>query len=175
VPQLPVLFNVASFQECFLKSNKSRRPDPYHTTKVANYDQLCLLLDPPLKLLPAALSDFGSIGRELYSAIIQPHFQQLYEAEVDEGKIVGLGRAEGEAAPVPAHQRHSRNGNFRILATMHHEWRARARVRFGPHLAVLPISFRNRLPAGPFQRIRGSRKRRDGLARAPHQHRRQAP
>ena len=26
------------------------------------------------------------IGRELYSAIIQPHFQQLYEAEVAEGK-----------------------------------------------------------------------------------------
>ena len=28
----------------------------------------------------------SAIGRVLYSAIIQPHFQQLYEAEVEEGK-----------------------------------------------------------------------------------------
>ena len=68
------------------------RPDPHHATKLveadkhAKYDQLCQLLNPPLRCLPAVFSDFGGIGRELYSAIIQPHFQQLYEAEVEEGK-----------------------------------------------------------------------------------------
>jgi hypothetical protein len=71
----------------------------------AKYDQLCQLLNlnPPLRCLPAVLTDFGGIGRELYSAIIQPHFQELYEAEVEEGKLVGLGREEGEAALAPAH------------------------------------------------------------------------
>ncbi len=69
-----------------------RRPDPNHATKLveadkhAKYDQLCQLLNPPLTCLPAVLTDCGGIGRELYSAIIQPHFQQLYEAEVAEGK-----------------------------------------------------------------------------------------
>jgi hypothetical protein len=33
--------------------------------------------------VPTIRSDFGGIGRELCSAIIQPHFQQLYEAEVE--------------------------------------------------------------------------------------------
>jgi hypothetical protein len=65
-----------------------RRPDPNHATKLrlveadkhAKYDQLCpghwQLLNPPLRCLPAVLTDFGGrIGRELYSAIIQPwHF-----------------------------------------------------------------------------------------------------
>ncbi len=54
--------------------------------KHAKYGQLCQLLNPPLRCLTAVLTDFGGIGRELYSAIIQPHFQQLYEAEVEEGK-----------------------------------------------------------------------------------------
>ena len=52
----------------------------------AKYDQLCQLLDPPLRCRPAVFSDFGGIGRELHTTVIQPHFQQLYEAEVAEGK-----------------------------------------------------------------------------------------
>ncbi len=79
-----------------------RRPDPpprpNHATKLrlveadkhAKYDQLCQLLNPPLRCLPAVITDFkfgGRIGRELYSAIIQSHFQQLYEAEVEEGNL----------------------------------------------------------------------------------------
>jgi hypothetical protein len=118
------------------------RPDPHHGThhatklveadKHAKYDQLCQLLDPPLKYLPAVFSDFGGIGRELYSAIIQPHFQQLYvAAEGAEGKS---GRAGGGGwAARRAKQRlfqHTSvtvaNGNFCILATMHHERRTRA-------------------------------------------------
>ena len=85
-----------------------RRPDPQHATKLveadkhAKYDQLCQLLNPPLRCLPAALTDFGGIGRELYSAIIQPHFQQLYEAEVEEGKS-GWAAEEGKAALNPAY------------------------------------------------------------------------
>ena len=69
----------------------NRRPNPNHATKLieadkhAKYDQLCQLLDPPLRCLPAVFSDFGGIGRELYTTVIQPHFQQLYEAEVAEG------------------------------------------------------------------------------------------
>jgi hypothetical protein len=61
--------------------------------KHAKYDQLCQLpvLNPPLRCLPAVLTDFGGIGRELYSAIIQPHFQQLYEAEVERGRILNVG------------------------------------------------------------------------------------
>ncbi len=53
----------------------------------------------------------------MYSAIIQPHFQQLYEAEVEDGKSGWAARG--------AKQRwlqHTSvtvaNGNFRILATM---------------------------------------------------------
>jgi hypothetical protein len=70
----------------------NRRPDPYHATKFveadkhAKYDQLCQLLDPPLRCLLAAFSDFGGIGCKLYTTVIQPHFQQLHEAEVAEGK-----------------------------------------------------------------------------------------
>ncbi len=60
------------------------RPDPSHATKLVEAGQLCQLLNPPLRCLPAVFTDFGGIGRELrvYSAItgIQPHFQQLYEA-----------------------------------------------------------------------------------------------
>ncbi len=70
----------------------NRRPDPYHATKLveadkhAKYDQLCQLLDQPLTCLSAVFSDFGGIGRELCTTVIQPHFQQLYEAEIAEGK-----------------------------------------------------------------------------------------
>jgi hypothetical protein len=68
-------------------------------------DQLCQLLNPPLRCLPAVLTDFGGIGRDLHSAIIQPHFKQLYEAEVEEGKSGGAARrvCKGEAALAPAH------------------------------------------------------------------------
>jgi hypothetical protein len=68
------------------------------------------------------------IGRELYSAIIQPHFQHLYEAEVEEGKSGWAARSlrakqrwlQHTSAVTVA----TGNLNFRILATMHHEWRA---------------------------------------------------
>ncbi len=69
----------------------------------AKYDQLCQLLNPPLTCLPAVLTDFGGIGRELYSAIIQPHFLQLYEAEVAEGKSGWAARRATSGALAPAH------------------------------------------------------------------------
>ncbi len=72
-------------------------------SRTKSNDQPCQLLNPPLTCLPAVLTDSGGIGRELYSAIIQPHFQQLYKAEVASGGQVGLGREEGEAALAPAH------------------------------------------------------------------------
>ena len=107
------------------------RPDPHHATKLveadkhAKYDQLCQLLNPPLRCLPAVFSDFGGIGRELYSAIIQPHFQQLYEAEVEEGKS-GWAARRAKQRWLQHTSVTVANGNFRILATMHHEWRAPA-------------------------------------------------
>jgi hypothetical protein len=113
------------------------RPDPHHATKLveadnlkhAKYDQLCQLLNPPLRCLPAVFSDFGGIGRELYSAIIrvQPHFQQLYEAEVEEGKS-GWAARRAKQRCLQHTSVTDANGNFRILATMHHdsEWRAPA-------------------------------------------------
>jgi hypothetical protein len=107
------------------------RPDPHHATKLveadkhAKYDQLCRLLNPPLRCLPAVFSDFGGIGRELYSAIIQPHFQQLYEAEVEEGKS-GWAARRAKQRWLQHTSVTVANGNFRILATMHHEWRAPA-------------------------------------------------
>lgn len=114
------------------------RPDPHHATKLveadkhAKYDQLCQLLNPPLRCLPAVFSDFGGIGRELYSAIIQPHFQQLYEAEVEEGKS-GWAARRAKQRWLQHTSVTVANGNFRILATMHHEWRAQ-----GPHTAPTP-------------------------------------
>ena len=108
-----------------------RRPDPQHATKLveadkhAKYDQLCQLLNPPLRCLPAVLTDFGGIGRELYSAIIQPHFQQLYEAEVEEGKS-GWAARRAKQRWLQHTSVTVANGNFRILTTMHHEWRAPA-------------------------------------------------
>jgi hypothetical protein len=108
-----------------------RRPDPNHATKLveadkhAKYDQLCQLLNPPLTCLPAVLTDFGGIGRELYSAIIQPHFLQLYEAEVAEGKS-GWAARRAKQRWLQHTSVTVANGNFRILATMHHEWRAPA-------------------------------------------------
>ena len=107
------------------------RPDPCHATKLveadkhAKYDRLCRLLNPPLRCLPAVFSDFGGIGRELYSAIIQPHFQQLYEAEVEEGKS-GWAARRAKQRWLQHTSVTVANGNFRILATMHHEWRAPA-------------------------------------------------
>ena len=84
--------------------------------KHAKYGQLCQLLassSPPprcgsLRCLPAVLTDFGGIGRELYSAIIQPRFQhcgQPHEAEVEEGNLKSGwaatgGRGEAPAAPL---------------------------------------------------------------------------
>ncbi len=55
----------------------------------------------PLRCLPAVRTDFGGIGRELYSAIIQPHFPQPLDADVEEGKSGWAARRglEGEAAP----------------------------------------------------------------------------
>ena len=64
-------------------------------------------------------------GRELYSAIIQPHFQQLYEAEVEEGKS-GWAARRAKQRWLQHTSVTVANGNFRILATMHHEWRAPA-------------------------------------------------
>ena len=59
--------------------------------------------NPPLRCLPAVLTDFGGIGREIYSAIIQPHFQQLYEAEVEEGKSGWAARRARRRWLHPAH------------------------------------------------------------------------
>ena len=65
------------------------------------------------------------VGRELYSAIIQPHFLQLYEAEVAEGKS-GWAARRAKQRWLQHTSVTVANGNFRILATMHHEWRAPA-------------------------------------------------
>ena len=81
---------------------------------------------------PFSPGDFGGIGRELYSAIIQPHFQQLYEAEVEEGKS-GWAARRAKQRWLQHTSVTVANGNFRILATMHHEWRAQ-----GPHTAPTP-------------------------------------
>jgi hypothetical protein len=89
------------------------------------------VLNPPLRCLPAVFSDFGGIGRELYSEIIQPHFQQLYEAEVEEGNS-GWAARRAKQRWLQHTSVTVANGNFRILATMHHERRAR------PHTAPTP-------------------------------------
>ena len=69
------------------KKNHATGTKLVEADKHAEYDQLCQLLNPPLRCLPAVLADFGGIGRELHSAIIrvQPHFQQpdSDEAEVE--------------------------------------------------------------------------------------------
>jgi hypothetical protein len=93
---------------------------PYRDERIfAKYDGLCQVLDPPLRCLPAVFSDSCGIGRELYSAMIQPHFEQLYKAKVAEGK-------SGWAARMAKQRlfRHTSvtvaNGNFHILATAMH-------------------------------------------------------
>ena len=78
-----------------------------------------------LRCLPAVFNDFGGIGRELYSAIIQPHFQQLYEAEVAEGNSGWAARRHWQRWLQHTSVTVAK-GNFRILATMHHERRAPA-------------------------------------------------
>ena len=105
--------------------------------KRAKYNQLCQLLNPPLRCLPAVLADFGGIGRERYSAIIQPHFQQLYEAEVEEGKSGWAAIRRRAKRRLLQHTSVTvAKGNFRILATMHHEWRAPAGPAPTPALAL---------------------------------------
>ena len=89
-------------------TNKTTK-DPNHATKLveadkhAKYDQLCQLLNPPLTCLPAVLTDFGGIGRELYSAIMNPAALPATLRGRGCGGQVGLGREEGEAALAPAH------------------------------------------------------------------------
>ncbi len=64
-------------------------------------------MNPPLKFVAIAVSDYGGIGFEFYSAVVRPYFEGLREKEEEAraGGSDGLGRTQAEVG-VPAESQH---------------------------------------------------------------------
>ncbi len=52
----------------------SPRPKPTETSKHSKYDGPVASMDPPLKFVAIAISDYGGIGFEFYSTVVKPYF-----------------------------------------------------------------------------------------------------
>ena len=66
---------------------RNTKPSPFaatskaETSKHSKYDGPVASMNPPLKFVAIAFSDYSSIGFEFYSTVVKPYFDELREKE----------------------------------------------------------------------------------------------
>ena len=108
---------------------RNARPSPFAATSKAEaskhrkYDGPVATMNPPLKFVAIAFSDFGGMGFEFYSTVVRPYFEELREKEEAAGGSGWDARKKKSEFLQRASVTICR-GNSRVLDCRRHDWQS---------------------------------------------------